>query len=97
MDLFNVASIWWYWIFIIMFILIDFHFLTKACQHLPTGTVYAVFTAVCTLRTALMDIFLFDEQLTLTKVIFIVILVIGVIGLNLAETIEEKKRLRGVK
>lgn len=95
--LFNVASVWWHWIFIIMFIFIDFHFLTKACQHLPTGTVYAIFAAVGTLGTALMDIFLFGEQLNIGKIIFIIILVTGVIGLNMAETIEEKKALRGIK
>lgn len=95
--LFNVASAWWHWIFVIMFIFIDFHFLTKACQRIPTGTVYAIFAAVGTLGTALMDVFLFGEQLNGGKILFIVILVIGVIGLNMAETLEEKRALRGIK
>lgn len=95
--LFNVASIWWHWIFIIMFIIIDFHFLTKACQRLPTGTVYAIFAAIGTLGTALMDVFLFNEQLTISKIMFIIILITGVIGLNMAESTEEKKALRGIK
>lgn len=95
--LFNVASTWWHWIFIVFFIVVDFHFLTKACQWIPTGTVYAIFAAVGTLGTALMDIFLFGETLSASKVLFIVILVIGVIGLNMAESIEEQKALRGVK
>ncbi len=95
--LFNVASAWWHWIFIVFFIIVDFHFLTKACQRIPTGTVYAIFAAVGTLGTALMDIFLFGETLSGSKVFFIVILVIGVIGLNMAESIEEQKALRGVK
>lgn len=95
--LFNVASIWWHWIFIIMFIIIDFHFLTKACQRLPTGTVYAIFAAIGTLGTALMDVFLFNEQLTISKIMFISILITGVIGLNMAESTEEKKALRGIK
>jgi len=55
--LFNVASAWWHWIFILFFIVIDFHFLTIACQRIPTGSVYAIFAAVGTLGTALMDIF----------------------------------------
>jgi len=95
--LFNIASVWWHWIFIVAFIVIDFHFLTKACQYLPTGTVYAIFAAVGTLGTALMDIFLFHEPLNLGKVVFMMILVAGVIGLNMAETMEEKKALRGIK
>ena len=95
--LFNVASAWWHWIFILFFIVIDFYFLTKACQQIPTGTVYAIFAAVGTLGTALMDIFLFGEELSGSKILFIVILVLGVIGLNMAESIEEKKAVRGVK
>lgn len=88
---FNVASVWWHWIFIFVFIFIDFHFLTKACELLPTGTVYAIFAAVGTLGTALMDVFIFDEVLTLGKMIFIAILVLGVIGLKMADSMEEKK------
>lgn len=95
--MFNIASVWWHWIFIVLFIMIDFRFLTKACQSLPTGTVYAIFAAIGTLGTALMDIFLFHEQLNVGKIIFIIILVVGVIGLNIAESVEEKKALRGIK
>jgi len=92
---FNVASVWWHWIFILIFIVIDFHFLTKACELLPTGTVYAIFAAVGTLGTALMDVFIFDEVLTVGKMIFIAILVLGVIGLKMADSMEEKKAREG--
>lgn len=88
---FNVASSWWHWIFIVIFIFIDFHYLTKACEELPTGTVYAIFAGVGTVGTALMDVFLFGGSLGLAKIIFILILVIGVIGLNLADKMEEEK------
>ncbi|CAM4427184.1 hypothetical protein GNQ08_14175 [Paenibacillus macerans] len=40
---FNVADTWWHWGIIIVVILIDMQFLAKACESLPTGTVYAVF------------------------------------------------------
>ena len=94
---FNVASEWWHWIFIVFFIFVDFHFLTKACELLPTGTVYAVFAAVGTVGVALMDAFLFDAPLTGQMILFIVIIVVGVIGLNLADSIEEKKAMKGLK
>lgn len=93
---FNVASAWWHWVFIVACIFIDFHFLTKACEELPTGTVYAVFAAVGTAGTALMDIFFFGEELSLSKLFFISLLVIGVIGLNLADRAEEKKAMKGI-
>ena len=94
---FNVASEWWHWIFIVTFIFVDFHFLTKACELLPTGTVYAVFAAIGTVGVALMDIIFFHEPLSVAKVVFMIVIVVGVIGLNIADTIDEQKALRGVK
>lgn len=93
---FNVASRWWHWIFIVLFIIIDFRYLRKACELLPTGTVYAVFAAVGTVGTALMDTFFFGEPLTIGKIFFISILVLGVIGLKVADGIEEKKVRKGI-
>lgn len=80
---FNVASVWWHWIIILILIAFDLHFLAKACETLPTGTVYAIFAAAGTVGTALMDIFLFNEQLTVGKIMFMGIILLGVIGLNL--------------
>lgn len=87
---FNVASVWWHWIPIVIFIFIDFHCLAKACENLPTGTVYAIFAAIGTVGTALMDVFFFGESLSGGKILFIAILVIGVIGLNLSDARENK-------
>lgn len=94
---FNIVNAWWQWIFIIAFIIIDFYFLTKACELLPTGTVYAVFAGVGTLSTTLMDVFIFNETINFGKIIFIIILVAGVIGLKIADGIDEKKVLKGIK
>lgn len=92
---FNVASSWWHWIPIILFIFVDFHFLTKACAELPTGTVYAIFAAIGTIGTALMDVFFFGQPLSFGKIFFIAILVIGVIGLKLADGLDEKIATEG--
>lgn len=92
----NIASDWWHWAIIGLCILVDFHFLTKACQSLPTGTVYAVFAGVGTVGTALLDVFFFGASLSVGKVIFIAILVLGVIGLNIADKMEEEKALKGI-
>lgn len=94
---FNVASTWWHWIPIVLFILVDFHFLTKACESLPTGTVYAIFAAIGTIGTALMDVFFFDQTLSFGKIFFIAILVIGVIGLKLADGKDEKIAAEGTR
>ncbi len=93
---FNVASVWWHWIPIIIFIFIDFHFLTKACEHLPTGTVYAIFAAVGTVGTACMDIFFFGQPISFAKIFFIALLVIGVIWLKIADDQEESSTKEGM-
>ncbi|KRG63026.1 ligand-binding protein SH3 [Stenotrophomonas humi] len=82
---FNVATTWWHWIPIIAVILVDFQWLARACETLPTGTVYAVFAAVGTVGAALMDIFLFDGSFSVAKGAFMALLVVGVIALKLAD------------
>ena len=88
---FNVASTWWHWLILLPIIVLDFLILTKACESLPTGTVYAVFAAAGTVGTALMDIYLFDEVFTIEKGFFIGLLVIGVIALNLTDDTNKKE------
>lgn len=83
---FNVASTWWHWIIIIPLIVIDFIFLSKATETLPTGTVYAIFAAAGTVGTALMDIFIFGGAFSVSKGFFISVIVIGVISLNIADS-----------
>lgn len=87
---FNKASTWWYWILIIAFILLDLHFLSKACESLPTGTVYAIFAGTGTLGTFLMDVFLFDKQIGAGKVLFIIMVLGGVVGLKLSDNYTSK-------
>lgn len=92
---FNVASSWWHWIIIVSIIAIDFHFLSKACKNLPTGTVYAIFAGAGAIGTTLMDIFIFDGEFNAIKGIFMFILISGVIGLKLADnapTDHDKKK-----
>ncbi|MDK6862520.1 DMT family transporter [Nosocomiicoccus ampullae] len=88
---FNVASAWWHWAILVPIIILDFLILSKACESLPTGTVYAVFAAAGTVGTALMDIYLFDEVFTIEKGFFIGLLVIGVIALNLTDDTNKKE------
>jgi paired small multidrug resistance pump len=93
---FNVAQYWWQWGIVIGIIFMDFHILPKACKTLPTGTVYAIFSGVGTVGTVLMDVFFFGRSFTSGKILFVAIIIIGVIGLNLADNKrEEKESLKG--
>lgn len=89
---FNTASTWWHWAITIIFIFLDLHFLTKACEKLPTGTVYAIFAAAGTVGTALMDVYIFHDVLTIGKIGFMGLILIGVIGLKLADDLPEKNQ-----
>ncbi|RRJ64952.1 QacE family quaternary ammonium compound efflux SMR transporter [Paenibacillus oralis] len=94
---FNVADTWWHWVIILAVILIDMQFLAKACESLPTGTVYAVFAAAGTVGTALMDILIFDAEFSIAKGLFMGILVIGVIALKLFDNKPASGSAKGVR
>lgn len=93
---FNVASQWWHWILIVAVIVVDFYFLTKACEHLPTGTVYAIFAAAGTIGAALMDVFIFGGSFSWAKGLFMAILIAGIVALKLADNAGESPQHTGV-
>ena len=85
---FNAAESWPHFILIALIIVADFYFLEKACETIQTGTVYAIFSAVGTVCTALMDTLIFNVEFTIAKGFFIALLIAGVISLKLAENEE---------
>ena len=56
-----------------------------AVRTLPLGTAYAVWTGIGTVGTALLGIMLFNEPATGARVAFIGLIVIGILGLKLAQ------------
>ncbi|TVX91645.1 QacE family quaternary ammonium compound efflux SMR transporter [Paenibacillus agilis] len=92
---FNVASTVWHWAIVIIIIITDFYLLSKACETLPTGTVYAVFAAAGTVGTALMDIYIFGGEFSVAKGIFMGLLVVGVIALKLADNKSDEAQVKG--
>ena len=85
---FNAAESWPHFILIALIIVADFYFLEKARETIQTGTVYAIFSAVGTVCTALMDTLIFNVEFTIAKGFFIALLIAGVISLKLAENEE---------
>lgn len=90
---FNTAQTWWEWGLVIAIILTDFLILPKACATLPTGTVYAIFSGVGTIGTVTMDYFLFGGRFNGIMLLFIAIIIIGVIGLNLADNRNDEEEM----
>ena len=77
------------WGVTVICIIVSFTVLIKASNHLPVGTVYAVFVGLGTAGTVVTDIVLFGQAASVTKLVLIAILLIGVIGLKVVSG-EEK-------
>ncbi|MDZ4403035.1 quaternary ammonium compound efflux SMR transporter SugE [Prosthecobacter sp.] len=64
----------------------SFFFLSLALRSLPLGTSYAIWTGIGAVGTALIGIFVFDEPRTAARIVCIVLIVAGIVGLKLAST-----------
>lgn len=73
----------WEWAVTAIAILISFYALIRASIRLPVGTVYAVFVGLGTAGTVLAGSLLFGEPLHPLKLLLIILLLAGVIGLKL--------------
>lgn len=70
------------WIGTIISIGLTFVLLTYANKKLPISTTYTIFTGIGTVGTLLVDTLFFGEDLKASKVFFIVVLIVGIIGLQ---------------
>ncbi|MFQ2209743.1 quaternary ammonium compound efflux SMR transporter SugE [Aeromonas caviae] len=56
--------------------------LAMAVKQLPLGTAYAVWTGVGAVGTVLMGIWLFNEPATLARVLCLLLIIVGILGLK---------------
>ena len=56
--------------------------LAQAVESLPIGTAYAVWTGIGAVGAAILGVVLFDEPVSVARVGFISLIVLGVVGLN---------------
>ncbi|MFK5707509.1 DMT family transporter [Lysinibacillus boronitolerans] len=71
------------WTGTVIAIIISFYLMIMAGKKLPVGTVYAVFVGLGTAGTVFSEILLFGEPFKVEKLLLILLLLIGVIGLKL--------------
>lgn len=64
-------------------IVFSFYFIIKACEKLPAGTVYAVFTGSGAAAIVLIDFIVFGATFSMVKVFFICLIIIGVVGIKM--------------
>jgi|SRR5690625_129558 len=73
----------WMWTGTIIIIILSFIFVIKACEKLPSGTVYAVFTGLGAASIAIVDFALLGADFTYAKGFFIFLIILGVVGIQL--------------
>ncbi|WP_046212816.1 DMT family transporter [Paenibacillus wulumuqiensis] len=78
------------WILTAAGITLSFYLIIKASNRLPVGTVYAVFTGIGTGGTVAAEMLIFGEPFQWTKLLLILLLMAGVIGLKLVTDNESK-------
>jgi len=73
----------WPSVFTIVCMIISMGLLAYAVKHLPIGTAYAIWTGIGAVGTAILGIILFNESKEFVRIFFILLIVIGIVGLKL--------------
>ena len=62
---------------------VSFYFLSQALKSIPVGTGYAVWTGVGAFGTAIMGMILFNESREIGRIICLLLIIAGIVGLKL--------------
>lgn len=71
-----------YSIYTIVGMVISFYFLAKATKILPIGTAYAIWTGIGAIGAVIVGVFIFKESITFIRGFFVILLLVGIIGLK---------------
>lgn len=92
----GLAEVWWattmkmsdgfsklnYTLLTVVGMLVSFFFLIRATKGLPLSIAYPVWTGIGAVGAILVGVILFREQLSLLTWLFVILLVIGIIGIK---------------
>ena len=67
----------------IVTMILSFYFLSSAVKTIPIGTAYAIWTGIGAVGTAILGIYLFGESKEFIRLLFILLIVIGIVGLKI--------------
>ena len=85
------------WLGTVIAIVLSFYFIIKACESLPAGTVYAVFTGSGAAAIAILDFVFFGSEFTYPKALFIGLIIIGVIGLKMTTEEDDEAKTESMR
>jgi quaternary ammonium compound-resistance protein SugE len=69
--------------FTVVAMMVSLYLLALALRTIPVGTGYAVWTGIGTVGAAILGILLFNESREIARILCIVLIVAGIIGLKL--------------
>ena len=70
-------------IFTVITMVLSYVFLALGVKHIPVGTAYAVWTGIGAVGVAVYGMIYFDESREVLRVLFILLIITGVVGLRL--------------
>lgn len=85
------SETWLEWTGTVAAITFSFYCIIKACEKLPAGTVYAVFTGSGAAMIVLVDFYMFGAPFSLPKILLIALIIVGVVGIKLTTDDEGEK------
>jgi quaternary ammonium compound-resistance protein SugE len=74
----------WPSVFTAVAMIASIYFLALALRTIPVGTGYAVWTGIGAVGTAILGIVLFAESTAIARILSIVLIVAGIVGLKLS-------------
>lgn len=67
--------------------ILSYIFLAMAIRRIPLGTAYAIWTGIGVVGTAGLGVWLFTEPVNLLRMLFLVMILLGIIGLKLTSSV----------
>ncbi|WP_423363918.1 DMT family transporter [Mycoplasma sp. P36-A1] len=61
---------------------ISFYLLSQATKSLPMGTAYAIWTGIGALGAVIVGVIFFQESMSLSRLLFVFLLLTGIVGLK---------------
>ncbi len=62
---------------------VSFYLLSLATKSLPIGTAYAIWTGIGAFGAVLLGIVLFNEPVSIWRIVFLSLIMVGILGLKL--------------
>ena len=87
MDYSDGFTIWYYDVIVVLFLIGSTVLLAKALNlGIPVGTAYAVWTGIGAVGTITASVALGNETLTILKTLFIMMIILGIVGLQVTSS-----------